>query len=982
MVEFRILGRLEVLHQGRPLPVGGRRDRALLVLLAARAGEVVPSDQLIEAIWGGDLPRDPSHALQAAVSRLRRALQVAAEPRYLLVRRTPGYLLDVEPGRVDAARFARLVEEGRRGEDPAARAIALEEALALWRGPALADVAYEPWAQPEIARLEELRLGAVEDQIDAQLAQGHHVAVLGRLPNLVAEHPRRERLRGQLMLALYRAGRQAEALSGYEEARRALADQLGADPGPDLQRLHHAILRQEPSLDWAPPAPTRTNLPERLTSFVGRAEESTLVRKLLADVRLVTLAGPGGSGKTRLALEVGGDLAPGYRDGAWLVELAALPDASLLPQAVATALRVPEDPLRPLLDTLVDALRERRLLLVLDNCEHVVQGCAELAGAILAAGPGVTILATSREALAVPGETVIHVPPLEVPGRQAPPAAPEALAQYEAVRLFLDRAAAAQPGFALTSDNIRSVAEICQRLEGLPLALELAAARVQGLAVEDIASRLDDQFRLLSGGRRTRLPKERSFRAAVDWSYQLLAEPERRVFERLSVFAGGFRLAAAEAVAAGEGVEPRQVADLVARLVDRSLVQRAQDGPSPARYRLLEPLRQYARERLDARGETEAARCRHLELFLAMAEVAGPALRGREQRERIGRLATEHGNPDAALAAAPDLGRPHDGLRLAAALGPYWRVRGHFSHGRERLQQALGTSRAASPARARALVEAGFLAFFQCDYQDTRDRCEAALELYRRAGDGWGMAYALGKLGLAAWKLADPDRASACFTESLRRFRELGDGWGVATTLGHLGFMAVATGSLDEAETAHQESLAWFREQHDESGIGTALSFLGELAVRRGDLDRGEEVLRDSLALTQQVGDRWGMAYSLAYLARIATLRGNDHDAADRYRRGLQLFTSLGDREASAGTLAGLAELAARRGRPGLAAELLGASHALGGTPRRPIADPPFPERIAALRTELGEPAFTDAWAAGRARTLEQACQLAERTRQ
>src|SRR5919106_1840079 len=447
LMEFRILGPLEVLHEGKPLPLGGPRDRALLALLITHAGEVVSSDGLIEAVWGDDLPGDPQHALQAAVSRLRRSIRGSRPGSTLLVARSPGYVLDIPPEEVDAARFERLVKEARRHDEPAARAVALEEALALWRGPVLADVAYEAWAQPDITRLEELRLAALEDEVDARLDLGGHAEVLGRLRALAQEHRLRERLRGQLMLALYRAGRQAEALELYETTRQALAEELGVDPGPELQALHQSILRQDPSLDWVPPPTPRTNLPERLTSFVGREEETSQISKQLAEHRLVKLAGPGGAGKSRLAQEGGRGLVEGYREGVWLVDLAPLTEPGMVIPAMTAALRLPEDRVRPLLDTLVESLRQKELLLILDNCEHVIEASANLVETLVSTTPEVTVLATSREALGVPGERVLHIPPLPAPHPEAVHGAPEALLRYDAVRLFVDRAAAAEPGF-------------------------------------------------------------------------------------------------------------------------------------------------------------------------------------------------------------------------------------------------------------------------------------------------------------------------------------------------------------------------------------------------------------------------------------------------------------------------------------------------------------------------------------------------------
>ncbi|HZD70994.1 MAG TPA: BTAD domain-containing putative transcriptional regulator, partial [Actinomycetes bacterium] len=867
----------------------------------------------------------------------------------------------------------------RRRQDKGARSAALQEALGLWRGPALADVAYESWAQEEITRLEEIRLGAIEDELDAQLALGRHAEVLGRLGTLVEEHPLRERLPAQLMLALYRAGRQAEALAVYQKTRSALAEGLGVDPLPDLQRLHQGILRQDPSLQWAPSAPVRTNLPERLTSFVGRQEETKQVLELLAESRLVTLVGTGGSGKTRLAVEVGAALADRYREGVWLVDLAPLTDATLMPQAVATALHVPEDPVRALTASLVDFLRPKQLLLILDNCEHLIEAAADLADTLLSAASEVTILATSREALGVPGETVLQIPPLGLPEAVSVDRGPEAVLQYDAIRLFVDRAAAARPGFTLTDDNVPPVVAICSRLEGLPLALELAAARVRGLGVEAMAARLDDQFRLLTGGRRTRLPKDRSLRGAVDWSYDLLGEPERRVFERLSVFSGGFSLEAAETVASGEAVGTRDVPNLVAGLVDRSLVHLA--GFSPLRYRLLEPLRQYAGERLAARGETGSARRRHLGFFLALAETAEPALRGREQRLWLYRLEEDHDNLRAALSTAFELGEPDAGLRLAAALGPFWQMRGHVGEGRERLRLVLSSSQKSSPSRAKALVEAAFLALVQCEYHDAITLCEESLELYRQAGDRWGIAHALVKLGLAAGGLGDTNRAKASLDESLRLFRDLDDGWGVATTLGWLGFAAVVEGSLEQARSAYQESLTWFQEQGDSSGAGMALGFLGDLAILRGELDRAGELLRESLELTQEIGDRSGTARSLASLGRLALRRGRNRDAADLYGRALRMLENLGDREDASVCLEGVAELAWRGASHHRAAVLLGAAEVLRGvgTPfPLPVVDPAgYQERVAALRCQLGNEQLASAWARGRSMTLDQACQFA-----
>ena len=541
-LEFRLLGPLEVLAGGDRVPVPGAKERSLLALLLLHAGRVVSADRLLAELWGERLPEDPANALQTRVAKLRRALGQAGA-RGLLASRRPGYVLEVAPEQVDVHRFERLLAEARRTAVTAGASGRFEEALALWRGPALADFANEGFAQAEIGRLEELRLVAVEGRLDTELAAGNHAELVGELEALAAAHPLRERFRAQLMVAMYRSGRQADALAAYRAARAVLAGELGIDPSPELRQLEQAILVQDPSLAAPEPlAGPAGNLPSRLTSFVGRRADLERVQRLLAGRRLVTLTGPGGVGKTSLALAAAA-AAGRHRGGVWLVELASLADPSLVATVVAGALELRDTlggvagqaPLPPL-ERLVQFAQEGDRLLVLDNCEHLVQACAELAETLLRAAPGLRILATSRERLGVPGEALWPVAPLELPGEAL---SPEALAGFDVVRLFLDRAAAVRPGFALDAATAPAVARICRRLDGLPLAVELAAARVRSLPVTEIAARLDDRLALLTGGPRTAASRQQALRATLDWSYRLLAEPERRLFSRLAVFAGG-----------------------------------------------------------------------------------------------------------------------------------------------------------------------------------------------------------------------------------------------------------------------------------------------------------------------------------------------------------------------------------------------------------------------------------------------------------
>ncbi|TVZ06731.1 helix-turn-helix domain-containing protein [Trebonia kvetii] len=600
-MEFRVLGPLEVVQGSRQLHVSGSRERALLAILVIHAGKVVSGDRLIEELWGGDVPGNPANALQVVVSRVRKALEVPDGPGPLVTRR-PGYLLDVRQEEVDAGRFGRLVAEARQagpGDKPRALAL-LEEALGLWRGAALTEFAAAGFARNEIGRLEEERLRAIELKAEAELALGRDAGLVGELSALVAGNPLRERLRVQLMLALYRSGRQGDALCVFQEGRGVLAEELGVDPGPELRELHQRILLQDASLMslMAAPeerSPSQGNLPVPATSFVERHAELAGAERLLRGSRLVTLTGPGGTGKTRLATELATTLQESFPDGAWLVELEAVTDPATVLDALAAALGIGESSSlgvagqaqRPLLDKIIGYLRGKDMLIVLDNCEHLIEACAQVVQRVLRSAPMTRFLVTSRERLGVAGEALFAVPPLGVPEPREQ--AHGQIAQSEAVQLFADRATAVLPAFVLDDGAAAAVSRICRRLDGIPLAIELAAARVRILPPVQIAARLDDSFDTLTSGNRGVLPRHQTLRAAIDWSYRLLAEPERELFARLSVFAGGFTLEAAEEVCQDKGAGTATVLESLSRLVDQSLVSSEDRGQ--ARFRMLETLR-------------------------------------------------------------------------------------------------------------------------------------------------------------------------------------------------------------------------------------------------------------------------------------------------------------------------------------------------------------------------------------------------------
>ncbi|MGP3956172.1 BTAD domain-containing putative transcriptional regulator [Nonomuraea sp. 3N208] len=990
-MRFGVLGPLAVwTADGEPVRVIETKVRALLAGLLIHAGRTVSADRLVEDLWGARPPANAPAALRVKVSQLRGVLG----DRELVAYRAPGYVLRVEPDAVDAGRFETLLGRAQNAGDLRERTTLLREALDLWRGDAYAEFADEPFAQAAVSRLDEQRLVAMEELAEARLGLGEHALVAAELADLVARHPLRERLRAVHVRALYLAGRQSEALTAYEDLRGRLREEFGADPSSELAALHQAILRQDPALDA--PVRVHSNLPAPLSDLVGREEAVAEVRALLRASRLVTLTGPGGVGKTRLALAAAAAVGPrpaapapgtlhgpgpgaGFGGGVWLVELAALrPHAGVVEVAevVGGVLGLRDDVAGSMVDRAAAALEGKRTLLVLDNCEHVVEQVATLAARLLRAAPELRILATSQESLRIEGEALWRVPPL----------APEA-----AVELFTARA-----GIEPDAD----VAEICARLDGLPLALELAATRMRALTPRQLAERLDDRFRLLASGLRGAPARQQTLRAMMDWSWELLSRHEQVVLRRLAVHADGCTLETAEEVCAEPGVD---VLDLLARLVDRSLVVRAA-GP---RFRLLESVAAYCRERLREAGEDDLIALRHARYYTTLAERAEPYLRGHEQRRTLALLDAEGANLRAALETAVRLGAAGEAVRLVNAMAWYWVLSGRLGEGRRALESTLAIRGDAAETqvwlaglrtlagrpqvpdaavfeaiedpltRARARWFAGFALFGYDDLSASVRLVREALECFRELGDTWGTAAALSVLARNAAMQGDLEALRRAGEQGLALFREVGDRWGEMRAAENLGTLAEITGDYEQAATLRGEGLRMAEELGLWSSVSDALSRLGRIALltgdhaaaddyherarrlaaaqsnrpaeefaelglalsarRQGRLEEAERRLRKWLDWVRDVAGEPGAALILAELGFAAEQRGDPAAALELQSQGLAAARKVGDPRATALALEGLAGARALAGRHEEAGLLLGQAAALRSSVGAPL---------------------------------------------
>ncbi|MEU7884306.1 BTAD domain-containing putative transcriptional regulator [Microbispora bryophytorum] len=1078
-MSFAVLGPLDVRRDGQPVEVGGRRLRALLTLLLLDAGRTVSTEALVAGVWDDRPPSGVGNALQALVSRLR-----ATVDRGLVVGGPSGYRLAVSPDQVDLHRFARLAGEGAAAlaaGDPGRAAGLLREALGLWRGAPLTDL---PDAEVEVARLEGLRIAAAEDRIEAELALGRHADLISELRLLVVAHPLRERPHGQLMRALYGAGRRVEALAAYEEARSVFADLLGADPSPALAGLHLAMLKGEAPEEGTRPSPggtprrfarmeqglaqveqglarmeqglapvdgpspraaRRGNLSARLTSFVGRDDDVRRIGGLLAADRLVTLLGPGGAGKTRLAVESAEAIAARMPDGVWLVELAPVGDAAEVPQAALTALGLRDTGLVPVraapampsapggesdpVSRLVSALAARDTLIVLDNCEHVIEPAAALADRLLAECPGLRILATSREPLGITGERLWPVGPLGA---------------GHAVRLFAERAAAKRPGYLVDGER-DAVERICRELDGMPLAIELAAARLRMLSAGQIAERLGDRFRLFTGGSRTAVPRHQTLRAVVEWSWDLLDAGERALAARLAVFAGGATLEAAEQVCGGD-------IDVLGRLVDKSLV--VFDG---GRYRMLETIKAYAAERLAESGEERKVRLAHAEFFARLAADTEPHLRGAEQLVCLARLSAEHDNLSAALRWACEEAEADLALRLVGGLGWYWWLSGHRLEGAQRSAEALalagddgdparlalahavhgitsaggegnlaqaGRSLAVTARHARDIRDAAphplvaIAVPIMSMFSGLRQEAEAQLEPLLGHPDGWVAASARIFRAHLHFNAGRSEEGEADLVLALDTFRTVGDRWGVGNCLSVLAETNVMRGDLRKAVPLMKEAISLL----EEVGAVEETPFLRtRLAVAlsaAGDREAAEAALRETERLCGATGDPIGLAgvrhvrgdfaradgdletarrhydeavrllrstpaipqFEATLTTSLGMLAGQEGDAAAAralHDRALALAVKSGDAPVVGHALVGHAALAVHEGDHARAAVILGGAEAVRGFVHDPSVDH---RRVAdAVRAVLGSVEFSRCGERGRALRRDEVLALASR---
>jgi predicted ATPase/DNA-binding SARP family transcriptional activator/DNA-binding CsgD family transcriptional regulator len=980
-----------------------KKAASLVKLLALAPGHRLHREQAMDLLWPDSSTRAASNNLRQVLYGARRILDPASDSHksYLSVQDEQLTLCPETQLWVDVDAFEEAAKTARRARDPAVYRAAID----LYAGDLLPEDRYEEWVENRREELRQLYLALLIGLAGLYEERDEHGLAIEALRRATAKEPTLEEAHAALMRLHALSGRPEQALAQYERLRDTLVRGLGTQPGATARRLRDEIAtgRFSPTLPAGPvqeePSdPRRHNLPAQRTSFVGREREMVEVKRLLSMTRLLTLTGTGGSGKTRLALEVARSLVGAYLDGVWLVELAPLSEGDLLTQEVAGTLEVQEQPGQPLTNTLLDTLGDKELLLVVDNCEHLVEATAQLMDTLLDSCPRLRVLATSREPLDISGEVNRPVPTLSLPGttdggsdgRPNEEFTLESLMRYEAVRLFVDRARLRLPDFEVTQENAGAVARVCRKLEGIPLAIELATARMGALAVEQVAQRLEVSLDVLKGASRSAEPRQQTLRATLDWSYNLLSEVERGMFRRLSVFAGGWTLEAAEAVCLGDGIEQEDILDLLGGLVDKSLVVAGEATGGSVRYRMLEPIRQYAREKLEESGEADEVQGWHAAFFFAVAEEAKPELFGPQQNLWVERLEREHDNLREALSWVLEREEAELGHRFGGALWRFWHTGGHLSEGIAWLERVLaGGELVSAPARVKALEGMGWLVQLQGDTERAVAAYEEMLKLSRELDDKGNVATALNSLGTLAVARGDNERARVLLEENLQVLRQLEEEGNAATTLKRyhalnlLGILAInEEDDYARGAALWEESLALAREAGDTYRVGASLQCLGYAALLQGNYEQATALCEETLVVARELGSAGVeiMPETLINLGLAARARGEHKRAIAFLEEALTIAQEAGRKASVINALEGIAGSAGALEDNARAARLWGAAETAREVigvvlPRgeRALHEP----HLAAARPRLGERKWEEALAEGQAMSLEEAAEYA-----
>ena len=982
MLEIRLLGKFEVKRDGKLVAIPSRPAQSLFAYLVLTAGTVHRREKLAGMLWPDSTEAVARDYLRHALWKIRKAIELTSSKV-----KSDSYIFadDIHVSLNPKSKYALDVSTIKNVGDNLSTKD-LMEALSLYDGELLPGF-YEDWVLLEREHVHSFFENKMAQLLSLLQNEGRWLDMLKWGERWISLGQKPEPAYRALMSAHAAKGDMSKVAVTYERCVMALKE-FDVEPSEQTRALYERLKAGKETFETGPTVPVKekretrpkTNLPVPLTSFIGREREIEGVKHLLSSTRLLTLTGSGGIGKTRLAIQAANELIKSYRDGVWWVELAPLMDEGLVSQAVAQVLGVRESLGQPLTESVRNFLREKQLLLILDNCEHLIAACAQFAEDLLTQCASLRILTTSREALGITGETTLHVPALSFPVL-AHLSQIQNLKEFESIQLFVVRAAAARPDLALTQQNAFTVTQICHRLDGIPLALELAAARVKILTLEEIATRLNDRFILLTQGSRTAPPRHQTLRAAIDWSHDLLSDVEQILFRRLAIFAGGFTLEAAETIAAGGDISKSQTTDLLGELINKSLVTViARSANANTRYGMLETLREYAREKLDESGETERLCQRHRDFFIAFAEQAEPKLKGREQFEWLDRLEVEYENLRAAWDCAIE-SDTESALRLASALLDFWLMRGNPNEGREWLAKLLERTPQwrQTVKRAHALGVAGRLAMHHNDLVAARPLLEEALRIARMSGDKKEIAFVLLWFGFTAH---DKQTRQSCMLECLTIYERLQDQWGIAWAMYGLGSVAYHHGHYAEAEERAVKGLAKFQELGDRFRVGIMLNTLGELTRAQSDYERAGKFYEENLEILREQRNRFARAAPTVNLAWVSLHRSDHRKAKILFEESLKLFVEEGNKNSMVNCLSGFAAVLGTIGKPDQAARLFGAAESLleaSGMAGRldPSDQKEYDHYLSVVRGQLDEAAFAKAWAEGRAMTLEQATEFA-----